>query len=360
MFKRIIKMKWLAVALVCVMVIPMALGCAAEEAAPAATVTVTPKAEVYTWRLQGQHPTEDERHMMLTRIADRLNVMSQGQINIDIYFINSLVPLAEIPEALNKGVIEMAHPCAGYYAGLDPVFDAGPGLWDLRDEWEFYEFMWEWGGGDIMRDAYEKLGVYYISVTQTSCPDQVYSKVPIRSVADFQGLKMRSFGQAAKFHDNLGAATIYLPGDEIVPALSTGVIDAAEYAHALSNYQMGFHEVTDYMIFPAFQFAVGACELLMQLELWNSLPEHLQMMIDSETREATEWVTRLYYENNALYTGKMLEEGPMEAIWLPESDYPIMVAAAEKVRDETAAKSPEAAKFVKALRDYMRELGYLE
>ena len=117
MFKRIMKIKWLAVALVYVMVIPLALGCAAEEAAPAPAAPEPPKAEVYNWRLQGQHPTEDERHMMLERIADRLNVMSQGQINIDIYFINSLVPLAEIPEALNKGVIEMAHPCAGYYAG---------------------------------------------------------------------------------------------------------------------------------------------------------------------------------------------------------------------------------------------------
>ena len=352
------KVTWLTIVLACLLVFPLAMGCGgpAEEPAPAEA----PKAEVYNWRLQGMHASEDERFVMLHHLADNLVEMSQGQINITIYPSGALVPIEEIPGAMKEGVIDMAHACGGYWGGLDPVLNTGPGLWDFREQWETDNFMHNKGGNEIMRAAYAKLGMYFIDTVLGGGVEMVYSNKPIRHVEDYQGLKMRSFGQYSWFFEELGAATIYLPGDEIVPALATGTIDAAEWSSAFANYNVGFHEVTKYQCLPYFIWALGSCEITMGLDLWNSLPKHVQSMVSLTTREASAFNNKLTKTNDAIYFKKMLDEGPMEELWIPTDEWPQLVAAAEAVRDKLAAESPESAQMVKLTRDYMRELGYLK
>ena len=54
-------------------------------------------------------------------------------------------------------------------------------------------------------------------------------KKPIRALADIQGLKIRMAGLQSEVLSRLGATTINLPGGEVMPALQSGVIDAAEW-----------------------------------------------------------------------------------------------------------------------------------
>lgn len=362
MLNRATKKTWLMGLMACLLVVPLVLAaCAAPEETetPTPTQTQTP-AEVYTWRLQGMQPAPDERQQVQEHMAEELNTMTQGMINIDIYTTGTLVPIEEVPESLAKGVIDMAHVCSGYYAGINPVFLCPPGMQDFREQWQADTLMWDRGGNEIIRAAYAELGVYDIGAIKSTGPEIIYSTVPIRHVEDYQGLKIRSYGQFAKYFDALGASTVYLPGDEIVPALSTGAIDAAEWSSFQSNYMVGFHDVTDYQIWPPFIWANAGCEILMGLDLWNSLPPHLQMMLEVVVREGNDWVDRRYQKNDALYAQKMLDEGPMEEIWIPEDEWPQLVGAAEQVRDELAAASPESAQMIELTREYMRELGYLE
>jgi TRAP-type C4-dicarboxylate transport system substrate-binding protein len=358
MFKGSIKTKWFGFALICLLIFPMVMSCGgpAETTTP---VTTQPPAETYSWRLQGQHASEDERWQALNHFADNLAAMSDGRITVDIYPTGALVPNEEVCEAQDKGVIEMAHPCSGYFGGLDPVFNTLPALWDFRNQWEANNFMKNKGGGEILSDAYAKFGVKYLGQFQSGDPELVYSKKPVRHVEDFKGLKIRSFGQFSWFFDELGCSTIYLPGDEIVPALATGAIDAAEWASPFSNYSVGFHEVTDYQIFPYFIWALGGCDMTMSLDLWNSLPSDVQAMVQVATDEGHYWVNAVYESRHQEYLMKMREEGPMEVITIPENEWPQIVAAAERVRDRLAAESPEAAEMIEATRAYMDELGYL-
>ncbi|MFC2033156.1 TRAP transporter substrate-binding protein DctP [Chloroflexota bacterium] len=351
------KITWLTIVLACLLVFPLAIGCSspAEEPAP----VEAPKAEVQNWRLQGQHPSEDERHILLGHFTEIIEAMTDGQIVIDFYPTGALVPVEEMLDAQAKGVIEMAEPCGGYFGGVDPAFKAAPALWDFREQWEADYFMYHKGGNEIMRKVYAKYGVYNLGLVKSGSPEIVYSNKAIRRVSDFQGLKMRSYGQFIDFFTELGAAAVYLPGDEIVPALATGAIDAAEWASPLSNYQVGFHEVTDYQIWPTFISALGGCELTMGLDLWNSLTPQFQAIFAVATSETNSWIHPIYQTNDRSYFNKMLVEGNMEEVWIAEEDYPLLVAAADKVRDDIAAEGGLAAEMVNAIRDYMRELGYM-
>src|SRR3546814_17366851 len=58
----------------------------------------------------------------------------------------------------------------------------------------------------------------------------IHSKVPIRSIEDFRGRKLRvPGGMVAELCQAAGAKTTLLPGGEIFPALDKGTIDVAYY-----------------------------------------------------------------------------------------------------------------------------------
>jgi hypothetical protein len=80
-------------------------------------------------------------------------------------------------------------------------------------------------------------------------PNIIHSKVPIRSIDDFAGRKMRlPGGMVAEIFTEIGAETTVLPGSEIFPALEKGTIDVADYVGPAVNYALGFSQVTDYIV----------------------------------------------------------------------------------------------------------------
>ena len=67
-------------------------------------------------------------------------------------------------------------------------------------------------------------------------------KREIKSVKDFNGLKMRIPGLAGKVYATLGVDVKLLPGGEIFPALERGVIDAAEFVGPYQDRRLGLQK----------------------------------------------------------------------------------------------------------------------
>ena len=54
-------------------------------------------------------------------------------------------------------------------------------------------------------------------------------------------------GMVAELFQAAGAKTTMLPGSEIFASLEAGNIDVADYVGPAINYELGFHNVTDYI-----------------------------------------------------------------------------------------------------------------
>src|SRR3546814_9241121 len=64
----------------------------------------------------------------------------------------------------------------------------------------------------------------------------IHSKVPIRSIEDFRGRKMRvPGGMVAELFQAAGAKTTLLPGGGIFPALDKGTIRSEEHTSELQS-----------------------------------------------------------------------------------------------------------------------------
>ena len=129
--------------------------------------------------------------------------------------------------------------------------------------------------GDLIEDAaYQKLHVHVIGYLESGFRD-TFSKKPIRSIADFKGIKIRtmqnSYHMAA--FSSFGAMPTAMAYSEVFTALQQGTIDACENAvsNCLSN---GYYEVTKHITFTHHAFTY--IPVMMSDTAWNLIPEDLR------------------------------------------------------------------------------------
>jgi len=206
--------------------------------------------------------------------------MSGGRLVIETHASGSILPRKKELEGLSKGVVDAIHQSHGWTRSLLPasgVLAATCGgltsvqamLWYKVDE-----------GVELSKRNYAQMGVVYIAPL-TFHPAEVWahSTVPIDSMADLKGLKMRAGGEVGEILDRIGVASVVLSGGEIYESLSRGVIDACEYVTPSVNWAMGFHEVTDYMYLSSIRMPHDMESLMVTEEAWAGLTPDLQDIV---------------------------------------------------------------------------------
>lgn len=78
----------------------------------------------------------------------------------------------------------------------------------------------------------------------------------------------------------LGASTVFTPQDEVYVSLSSGLVDAAESGNAVSQFEMGFHEVAKYWVQPDLSNCVMGLNLAANMDFWQSLSRADQALIE--------------------------------------------------------------------------------
>jgi TRAP-type mannitol/chloroaromatic compound transport system substrate-binding protein len=69
---------------------------------------------------------------------------------------------------------------------------------------------------------------------------------------DYRGLRYRMAGPGAEVLRRMGATVVTTPGSEIVTALKSGAIDAAEWIGPWMDTELGLDKAADYLLLPGF------------------------------------------------------------------------------------------------------------
>jgi TRAP-type mannitol/chloroaromatic compound transport system substrate-binding protein len=152
-------------------------------------------------------------------------------------------------------------------------------------EWDV--FFYGLGGLELAREAFAKFNMYYVGPIQHG-PNLIHSTVPIRSIDDFKGRKMRlPGGMVAEVFQAAGASSTMLPGSKIFDALRDGLIDVADYVGPAVNYELGFHKVTKYISmgppgYPSIYQAVDLMDLTVGMKQWNALSSKMKQFVETE------------------------------------------------------------------------------
>jgi len=130
----------------------------------------------------------------------------------------------------------------------------------------------------------------------------------IRTVADFQGLKIRVPGAQEVFHrmeNALGANPQGIAQAETYSALKTGVVDGTT-APPSDLWDRRQYEVLEWITIDS--HATGPDPLMVNLAWYERLPADLQKIFDEVAREAIEYSDELYSETEQQIIADLGEE----------------------------------------------------
>ncbi|NPA73910.1 MAG: TRAP transporter substrate-binding protein [Epsilonproteobacteria bacterium] len=120
-------------------------------------------------------------------------------------------------------------------------------------------------------------------------PSGLYTKKPIKSIADFKGLKTRTYDKnSATFINMAGGSAVALAWGEVYSALRTGMVNSVVTSSA-SGKDGKFWEVLDY--FTKINYAYPLQAVTINLDYWNALskPQQQAILKAAKETEKAQW-----------------------------------------------------------------------
>jgi TRAP-type C4-dicarboxylate transport system substrate-binding protein len=301
-------------------------------------------------------PSETKRTM--GRFVEAVEAMSKGQIKIKLFGGSSIVPMKEVLPTVGSGALDMALIAEGYWHKLIPVSEVAGLPFAFRNIWQAQYFMYNLGLADMLKKGYAKYNVYHIPYE--AYPVGIMSKKPLKTVADFKGIKIRAYGVMAEWLNQMGASTTYIPGGELYTALSTGVVDGAHWGDAGPMYIMKFHEVLKNYMMP--EPIMGAWNnLIINMDVWKKLTPAQQKIIETAAMGlGSLWSTdntRIIAETSLR---KMVADWKVKVNTVSDEEVQKMADAAMIVWDKVAKKDPVNAEAIEKMKVFLKELGYIQ
>ena len=341
-----------------------AVAVGAAAAAPTLFNIRTAAAEATTWRIQTSWPGGIGLEIF-KNWCNSIQEKSGGELIFKPFTAKDVVGDFQMFDAVKNGVLEGMNPFTLYWAGRMPAsvfFSSYP--MGLRNPHEWDVFYYGLGGIELARELFAQHGMYYIGPIHHG-PNIIHSKVPIRSIEDFRGRKMRvPGGMVAELFTAAGAKTTLLPGSEIFPALEKGTIDVADYVGPAVNYALGFHQVTKYISmgpagFMSIYQPVDLMDLTVGMKVWDALPKHLKTFVEMEVHVYSD-MHHAAIQKADQEAWKGFEKAGSVVTRLSEEDVEAFTKLAVPLWYKWANKDAGAARAFKIQLDYMMSgsLGY--
>ncbi|MFN4096075.1 MAG: TRAP transporter substrate-binding protein DctP [Sphingomonas sp.] len=183
--------------------------------------------------------------------------MSMEEVRHGVADIGLITPI------YSKGGAHLLRGQAAYYGGVRTITDQ-VAIYDcLADRFPHFEN--------------ELHGLHVLAVQGGNCPGVLTKDRPIRSLADFKGLRLRAQSDAVDILKQLGADPVNMPMGEVYSALAKGVIDGV-VAPADTIRSLHFAEVAKH--FTTIRFSRGAYPArAMSDKTWRTLPPDLQAIL---------------------------------------------------------------------------------
>ncbi|HEY9148990.1 MAG TPA: TRAP transporter substrate-binding protein [Gammaproteobacteria bacterium] len=268
------------------------------------------------------------------RLAELINEMSGGRIEVKVFGAGELVPAFEIFDAVSKGTAQMGHGAAYYWKGKSEAaqfFAAVPFGFTAQ---EMNAWLYHGGGMELWRETYEPFGLVPTAALNTGVQMGGWFNKEINSLKDLQGLKMRIPGLGGEVLKRLGGTPVSLPGGEIFPSLKSGAIDATEWVGPYNDLAFGLYKAAKYCYYPGWHEPGTTLECFINKEAFEALPADLQAIVLNASKVANlDGLSELTARNNeALQT--LVNKHKVELRRFPDD----VLQQLSKVSDEVVAE----------------------
>ena len=246
-------------------------------------------------------------HLAALEFKKHVEEASGGDLAITIYPAGQLGKGGDLLKGVRLGTIDLNIVGNPHMTGFNPVQNVLdlPFLFD--DHAHVYRVL-DGEVGDKLLASLEPHGIKGLGFWEIGFRNVINSRGPVRTIADLEGLKLRTTPNKAHImaFELLGANPQPMPFGEVYLALQTGVVDGTE--HPVNEvYAMKFYEVTDHLSLT--QHAYTAMVFMMNMAKWQELTPDQQAIIEEGARIATEFQRAGLAEENAQRLEALREAG---------------------------------------------------
>ena len=330
----------------------------AVVAAMAASSAVADGHAITKLRMQTHFSPEQLSGEMAAKFIDDIELMSNGEIAVEMFYSSSVVKSVETFDAAATGILDCDMTGGGYQTGKNPAFQfAGDLLGGYQNPYQQMAWMLHGGGRAALNELYNGYDMEFVGWWIPG-PESLVSTKPIRTAADFKDWKFRSPpGLATKVFAALGASPIVMDFTEIFTALETGIIDGADAANLTNNVGLGLYDIGEHTNYPGFH-SMPADHLACNKSVWDAMPAHHQKIIEV----AMESLALQNATKNEVMNAQTAKERRAKGInlyeWAPEDL--AKYRAAVQIGWTEFATTPEAKALLASHISFLKDLGAMK
>ena len=327
-------------------------------AAAVAIAASAASAQDVTLRIQTHYASEHPSGVLAAQFADDVQVMSGGEIAIEMFYSSSVVATTETFDAAINGILDCDMTGGAYQTGKNPAFQfVGDIMGGYDTPWQQLSWLYYGGGYDAAQELYNAQGMQLIGWWLYG-QESLSSSKPLAGPDDLKGWKFRSPpGLETEIFTELGATPIVMDFTEIFTALETGIIDGADASGLYNNVGLGLYDIVSHATYPGFH-SMPSDHLACNQAVWDGLSEQHQRIIDTAMQKLTLHTALSNEKKNAEAAAELQAKGVTLHNWSAK-DRADFRKAAQTAWDRWAEKTPEAAALVKSHREYLTALGLI-
>jgi C4-dicarboxylate-binding protein DctP len=261
----------------------------------------------FTMRVSHQVPTAHHMHKALLMFAEDVKQRTKGGVEVVLYPAEQLAKAGENFPGVARGAFEAAMSVNFQWGNTIPEMNA-PAIPFFFTDLEKIKRFPKSEARKFLDELLAKKGVHSVSwlyITRISIFTS--GKKPIKTLADFQGLKIRGLNSLT---DNalkvVGAAPSAMPGSEVYQGLQSGVLDAGltDISAAVSRR---YYEVQKYgTVLPYFTVYF---HMYANPKWWESLKPEYRAAIEAAAAKNEQDVIQITEDTAAAAVSQLKDKG---------------------------------------------------
>ena len=263
--------------------------------------------------------------------AEKIQKQTDGRVKVTFFPGGALGKTPDHYSLAESGIADIAYNLHDYTPGRFPMtsvfglpFMVPTALDTSRAMWTCYEKF------PAFQKEYSK--VKLLALFCHPGGDYHTVKKPIRSIDDFNGMKIRTANPTVtKALKIFNAVPVTVPVTEAYTALERGVVDGTVVPwEGLGIFKLD--ELTKYAT--EVDFYTMTMFVVMNKKQWNDLPEDIQKIIDANSGMAlSEWCGKVYDATDEPFKQRALKKG-VKVVELPAAERQKMVDLTLSIREE--------------------------
>lgn len=221
---------------------------------------------------------------------EELETRTKGKVKVELFPGGTLLTDKNMYDGVKDGVAEIGLSATTYEPGRFPLL----GISDMPSGFPnskvasqvVYDLVQE-----FQPDSFQDFKIITVFATE---PAYLMVKKPASSLEDLKGRQLRISGALTTVLQGLGASPVGMSMSEVPEALQTGIVEGlVSSREVLKDLKLAesCKYVTEYPL------TINTFVAVMNQDIWNSLPEDVQTVIDELSREMAVW-TGDYMDNH--------------------------------------------------------------